>query len=125
MDNIKLTVNIELPGSSMFRKEACQKSSKKFMDYNSIIVEDSVKQGKKVKVSREKIQFFTRKSIPALQVINMTEEAYKYMTSNEVPEFSNKNSWSKLSNTLRLEAHLKELATSMGGILRDYCIYPD
>ena len=125
MNETKLTANIELPGSIMFGKEACQKSPKEYTKYNCLIVEDKVKEGKKVKVKREKIQFFTRKSIPALQVINMSEEAYQYMISNEVPSFSNRSTWMKMSKEQRLVAHLNEIAAYLGGKLASYCVYPD
>ena len=125
MNVIKLTANFELPGSTMFGKEACQKSPKEYTEYNCLIVEDRVKEGKKIKVKREKLQFFTRKSIPALQVINMSEEAYQYMISNEVPSFSTKSVWNKMTKEQRLVAHLNETAAYLGGKLIDYTVYPD
>ena len=125
MNVIKITANFELPGSTMFGKEACQKSPKKCTEYNYLIVEDRVKKDKKVEIKREKLQFFTRKSIPALQVINMSEEAYQYMISNEVPSFSTKNVWNKMTKEQRLVAHLNETAAYLGGKLVDYTVYPD
>lgn len=125
MNVTKLTANFELPGSTMFGKEACQKSPKELTEYNCLIVEDRVKKGKKVEVKRKKLQFFTRKSIPAIQVINMSEEAYQYMISNEVPSFSTKSVWNKMTKEQRLVAHLNETAAYLGGKLVDYTVYPD
>ena len=125
MNVTKLTANIELPGSVMFGKEACQKSPKKYTESNYLVVEDKIKVGKKTKIKKEKIQFYTRKSIPVLQVINMSEEAYQYMISNEVPSFSTKSAWNKMTVEQRLVAHLNETASSLGGKLVDYTIYPD
>lgn len=125
MNITKLTANFELPGSIMFGKEACQKSPKEYTESNYLVVEDKIKVGKKTKIKKEKIQFYTRKSIPALQVINMSEEAYQYMISNEVPSFSTKSAWNKMTGEQRLVAHLNETATSLGGKLVDYTIYPD
>lgn len=125
MNETKLTANIELPGSIMFGKEACQKSPKELTEYNCLIVTDKIRKGKKVEYKKEKLVFFTRKCIPALQVINMSEEAYQYMISNEVPSFSNKNTWMKMSKEQRLVAHLNEVAASLGGKLASYCVYPD
>lgn len=125
MNITKLTANFELPGSIMFGKETCQKSPKKYTEINYLIVEGKIKVGKKTKIKKEKIQFYTRKSIPALQVINMSEEAYQYMISNEVPSFSTKSTWNKMTGEQRLVAHLNETAASLGGKLVDYTIYPD
>lgn len=125
MNETKLTANFELPGSTMFGKEACQKSPKELTEYNYLIVEDTVQKGKKTKHKKEKLVFFTRKCIPILQVINMSEEAYQYMISNEVPSFSNRSTWMKMSKEQRLVAHLNETATYLGGKLASYCVYPD
>ena len=125
MNVIKITANFELPGSTMFGKEACQKSPKKCTEYNCLIVEDRVKKDKKVEIKREKLQFFTRKSIPALQVINIMDEAYQSMTSNEVPSFSTKSVWNKMTKEQRIVAHLNEISIHLGGKLIDYTIYPD
>lgn len=125
MNVIKITANFELPGGTMFGKETCQKSPKEYTEYNYLIVEDRVKKGKKIEVKREKFKFFTRKSIPALQVINMSEEAYQYMISNEVPSFSTKSVWNKMTEKQRLIAHLNAIAAYLRGKLVDYTVYPD
>ena len=125
MNVIKITANFELPGGTMFGKDICQKNPKEYTEYNSLIVEDKVKKGKKTEIKREKIQFFTRKSIPALQVINIMDEAYQSMTSNEVPSFSTKSAWNKMTKEQRIVAHLNEIAAHLGGKLIDYTIYPD
>lgn len=125
MNITKLTANIELPGSVMFGKEACQKSPKELTEYNCLIVTDKIRKRKKVEYKKEKLVFFTRKCVPALQVINMSEEAYQYMISSEVPSFSNRSTWMKMSKEQRLVAHLNETAASLRGKLVSYYVYPD
>lgn len=125
MNVVKLTANFELPGGTMFGKEVCQKNPKEHTEYNYLIVEDKIKKGKKTKIKREKIQFFTRKSIPAIQVINILDVAYQSMTSNEVPSFSTKSVWNKMTKEQRIVAHLNEIAAYLGGKLIDYTVYPD
>lgn len=125
MSVIKLTANFGLPGSTMFGNQTCQKSLKECTEYNSLIIEDKVEKGKKTEVKREKIKFFTRKSIPALQVINILDEAYQYMISTEVPSFSTKSVWNKMNKEQKLIAHLNEIASNLGGKLIDYTVYPD
>ena len=125
MNVVKLTANFELPGGTMFGKEVCQKNPKEHTECNYLIVEDKVKKGKKTKIKREKLQFFTRKSIPAIQVINILDVAYQSMTSNEVPSFSTKSVWNKMTKEQRIVAHLNEIAIHLGGKLIGCTIYPD
>lgn len=61
----------------------------------------------------------------ATQSINMCNEAYHYMVSNECPEFSTKFIWSKLKKDQRLKKHLEEVAKHLRGKLVDYTVYPD
>ena len=125
MNVIKLTANIELPGSVMFGKEACQKSPKELTEYNCLIVGDRIRKGRKTEYKKEKLTFFTRKYVSALQVINMSEETYQYMICNEVPSCSNRSTWMRMSKEQRLVAHLNETAAYLGGKLASYCVYPD
>lgn len=41
------------------------------------------------------------------QVMNMTKEAYDYMTSKEAPSFVSKKEWTNLSKNSRLKKHLE------------------
>lgn len=65
----------------------------------------------------EELTIFVRKSKPARQVINMTEEAYEAMLSKEAPynyrdEFG---PWRKLSKNQKIKWHCIQIATSVGG----------
>lgn len=52
---------------------------------------------------------------PASQHINMSVEAYKYMTSNECPFWAKPKVWAIMSETQRLEAHLQRTCEHVGG----------
>ena len=58
-------------------------------------------------------------------VINISDEAYQYMISTEVPSFSTKSAWNKMNKEQKLIAHLNEIASNLGGKLIDYTVYPD
>lgn len=120
MDNIKVTANFELPGSVMYNGE----DSSHYTSQSNII-EHTVRKGKKLGIKREPIVYKVRKCIPAIQCINLTEESYEYMTSKEVPSFSKKSVWHRLSKNLRLTAHLEEIAGNLGGTLLNFTVYED
>lgn len=125
MSVIKLTATIGLQGGTMYGEDVCQSDKKNLYDHNIIVVEGKTNNNRKNPNDKEVLHYFTRRSIPARQSINMTDEAYAYMTSNEVPDFSNKSLWSKMSKMQRLEAHLKETAKSLNGELISFNVYPD
>ena len=86
--------------------------------------------------------YFTRKNRPAKQTINISEEAYNYYISIEVPnnfhipaelraslkrshESFEQQAWKKLSKEERLEWHLKSICDSMGGKMESYTVFDD
>lgn len=72
----------------------------------------------KGKVS-EQIKVFTRKSKPARQVINMSEEAYQYMISKERPvEF--RGTWDALTVYQKLLWHCNRIAAILGGTVESF-----
>ena len=86
--------------------------------------------------------YFTRKNRPAKQTINISEEAYEYYVSTEVPnsfhipaelkaslkrshESFEQQAWKKLSKEERLVWHLKSICDSMGGTMESYTVFDD
>lgn len=86
--------------------------------------------------------YFTRKNRPAKQTINISEEAYEYYVSTEVPssfripaelraslkrshESFEQQAWKKLSKEERLVWHLKAICDSMGGRMESYTVFDD
>lgn len=144
MSEIKVSLTIALQGSVMFSKEECLKTTQKviekktksgkvykrkvfikvdnfdMMDKNTLRVFDE--ESKK----HEFVTFYTRKTKPVTQSININKEAYKYMTSkNEIPEWSRAGKWLQLTPKQRLEAHLHKIAESLGGKVLSYNVFED
>lgn len=86
--------------------------------------------------------YFTRKNRPAKQTINISEEAYKYYISIEVPsnfhipaelraslkrshESFEQQAWKKFSKEERLVWHLNAICDSMGGKMESYTVFDD
>lgn len=143
MTDIKLSLSIILPGGVMYsQQEALKKLRKPVRNKKGKIVK---KQGKAVlcdvwvpdfakndvtemtlRTSSEenpnvpqdtKLTVYTRKSKPAKQVINMTQEAYDNMLSKEAPynyrgEFG---LWKTLSKNQKIKWHCMQIAKSVGG----------
>ena len=64
-------------------------------------------------------------AVPASKRINLTVDAYNYMTSAERPEWYFKKNWGLLSPTQRLELHLQRACEHNGGKSFTYSILED
>lgn len=129
MAEIKVSLNIKLPGRVMLSQESADSLEKLGLhgySMNRMVVE--------WKNKKDIINFKTRNCIPAVQSINISKEAYEYMTAKDkrkdkdgmnCPSFSTPQKWFPLSRKERLEAHLKEIAASRGGVLMNYCVFED
>lgn len=62
---------------------------------------------------------------PAMKHINLSIDAYKYMTSGETPYWSNSKKWGGLTSKQRLEAHLQRICESYNGKSFSYTIFQD
>lgn len=126
MSNIKLSVTIELPGSTMMSPQECGENPE---NYNRVRILLSVKhwdkKTKKAFYKVEPLEFKTRKCVPAQQSINMTDEAYEYMTSQACPEwyYLGVGKWKKLSKIERLEQHLERTCKALKGISYTYVVF--
>lgn len=134
MSEIKLSLSIELQGSTMSSKEECLKTTRK-------VIERKTKSGKVFKktiyVQTEDLDnkngknpeittFHTRKCKPATQTINMSKEAYEYMISKDsCPPCFKPREWSAMNKKERLEVHLKRTVEYLGGTSYSYQIFGD
>lgn len=144
MSEIKLSLSIELQGSTMFSKEECLKTTQKVIERKTksgkvfkktiyVQTEDLDKMTKgSVRITDENgknpeiITFYTRKCKPATQTINMNKEAYEYMISKDsCPPCFKPREWSAMNKKERLEAHLKRIVEHLGGTLYSYQIFGD
>ena len=147
MTEIKLNLSVVLPGSVMFSKEECLKTTQKVIEktngktgktYKKTIkvkVEDSDKMDKhslvvteyvNKKPVYETITFQTRKCRPAAQSLNISNDAYKAMIDKMVcPSWSKPSKWSAMSKKDRLEAHLQRIVDDLGGVSYTYQVFED
>lgn len=143
MIDIKVSLSVELPGSTMFSKEECLKTTHKVIDkktkagkvYKKTIkveVEDwdktsehSMKVTNRNGENPEVITFRVRKCKPATQSLNMSREAYDYMTSRECPAWEKLSKWGQMTATQRLESHIRRIVEHLGGVSYTYQVFED
>lgn len=144
MSEIKLSLSIELRGSTMLSKEECLKTTHKVIEkktkagkiYKKTIevkVEDWDKMEKhSMRVTDnngtnpEIITFHTRKCKSATQSLNMSKEAYEYMISKDsCPPCFKPREWSTMNKKERLEVHLKRIVEHLGGVSYTYQVFED
>lgn len=120
--DIKVNLNITLPGRTMLSEKECSKSPKESYYYSRISYETLVGRGKVVRKT-EHLQL--RKAVPAIKSLNLSKEAYINMTESYIPKEIERKKWKSMSHKSRLEANLKELVEDMGGISFSYVIFDD
>lgn len=140
MNEIKLSLSIILPGSTMFSKEECLKTTRKvkvLKNGKKIFKKEYVEDPEKVtahtilvegskKGKPEAIHYTTRKARPVKQVINIGKEGYDGLVHNIPAKFRRKKQeWLKLPEKLRVNFNVYGLAESLGGIVDSYVIFED
>lgn len=140
MSEIKLSLSIELQGSTMFSKEECLKTIQKVITTKNDrkrtvtkVVEDWDKMNKHTirvtdtnSTNPEIITFHTRKCKPATQSLNISKEAYEYMIGKDsCPSWSKPGKWAAMSEKERLEAHLQRTVEHLRGISYTYQVFED
>lgn len=126
MNNVtKISLTINLEGSTLIRK-----SEPEIIKYS--VTKRNLNSNKKWKgkegleVVRKGVQkHYSFEVKPASQHINLTEEAYNYMISNECPYWAKPKVWNSLSKKKRLEAHLQNITESLGGKSYIYVIFEE
>lgn len=134
MDNIKLSLSILLPGSTMFSEQECSKQLKKQFKtkrgksfYKTVLVPDYDKHDSfTIKVTEGKkevpLTVFIRKTKSARQVLNLSEEAYDYFISKEVPIgfLGGPKAWNSLTNNQKIKWHCIRIAQQMNGWVESF-----
>ena len=126
MTNIKLSLSVLLPGGTMYSKEESLKNphlkdenAKNNLDlrkFDSFSIK--LRDAKKVETHR----IFVRKSKPARQVLNLSEEAYNYFIGQEKPEKykGEMGPWGKLTKNQKIIWHCNNIAENFGGSLESW-----
>ena len=117
----KLSLALVLPGSTMISQQVAE-NKPEFTEEHKLFFKSHKAKSKEPKV----VTFRTRKSIPAKQVLKMTQEAYEAML--ETPTSSKYNKvvakskgkpirvWDTMSEDARIKKHCELIAHDMGAI---------
>lgn len=124
MNNVvKVSLTIVIEGCTLVRK-----SSPDTLKYKITKQEESLKRNKKASnhVIKEGVnKHYTLISKPASMHVNLTQEAYDYMTSNEFPSGIKMKDWKHMSKVKRLEWHLQKICDNYQGKSFSYEILGD
>lgn len=123
MNEIKVGVSITLPGGVMLTQAEAEQLEKEKAGtgYNMtrLVVTDE-------KGNKDVLHIRTRKCRTCSQSINICEEAYDYMTSNDgCPPNIKSFRWFKMSKKQRLEAHLNLICETLRGISYTYKVFDE
>lgn len=121
-NEIKVSLSVTLQGSVMLSQEQAKALEKEKVGtgYDTFNVRvESLKDGEK---DAETITVKTRKCKPAGQSLNLSMDAYDYMTGKEAPYFVKARDWERLTKKQRLEAHLKRIVEELGGVSFTYAV---
>lgn len=121
-NEIKVSLSVTLQGSVMLSQEQAKALEKEkvgtgYDTFNMRV--EGLKDGKK---DAETITVKTRKYKPAGQSLNLSMDAYDYMTGKEAPYFVKAKDWKRLTKKQRLEAHLKRIVEELGGVSFTYAV---
>lgn len=122
MNDVKVSLSIILQGGVMYSQEQAKALEKEkvgtgYDTFNMRV--EGLKDGKK---DAETITIKTRKYKPAGQSLNLSMDAYDYMTGKEAPYFVKAKDWERLTKKQRLEAHLKRIVEELGGVSFTYAV---
>ena len=77
------------------------------------------------KRNREVITVATRKVELVRQNMNLTLDAFLYMTGKEVPYFEERSKWLRMSKKERLKAHLDRIAENFNAVKYTFDVLDD
>lgn len=128
----KLSLILVLPGSIMVSQQVAENKPEELTEENKMLLKGY--KSKKDK-SHEVITFRTRKSIPARQVLKMSQETYEAMLEESTSPKYNKivakvkgkliRVWDTMSEDARIKKHCELIAHDMGAIDFSYNILGD
>lgn len=122
MNDVKVSLSIILQGGVMYSQEQAKALEKEKVGTGYDTFNMSVEGLKDGKKDAETITVKTRKCKPAGQSLNLSMDAYDYMTGKEAPYFVKAKDWERLTKKQRLEAHLKRIVEELGGVSFTYAV---
>lgn len=114
-NEIKVSLSVTLQGSVMLSQEQAKalEKEKAGTGYDTF----------NMKKDAKTITVKTRKCKSAGQSLNLSMDAYDYMTGKEAPYFVKAKDWERLTKKQRLEAHLKRIVEGLGGVSYTYTVH--
>lgn len=136
MSNVIGRLRIELPGSQMRSEQECSeqltdKSGKVITrpisdmnDYKPVELKVKVKDRKTHKefFTKETLHVYTRKCIPAIWSMPITEDFYEGCLNTPIGKVSPKH-WKRMAEDLRLKIHMEQIAADFNGKFIDYTLF--
>ncbi len=113
-NDTKVRLNIVLQGDTMLSQEDAEALEKK--KAGTGFYKFSLRLDKKIFTIR------ARKTYDATQTLNLSIDAYNYMTGDEAPYFVKPGNWKGLNKKQRLEMHLERITQSVKGLSFTYTI---
>lgn len=125
MDNVKISVTFELPGSQMLTSQECEENPNLY-EINNVSISLRKRVDKKhFETVKENIRFKTRGCKPAKQVFKMSKEAYLNMISNTPIPGIPPSTWNKMKKVDRVCAHLDKIKEDLQAKSYTFNIFGD
>ena len=144
---VKVRLSMSVPGAQMLSSQECDKNPKDNYNVETVMVEFVTKKGK---LHKENITIRTRKQRLVKQSLNISKEAYNYMTAADQPPTERlakkvyltrtvgkgKNGkpqkvttestvWAQMSPMKRLHWHMARTAESLGAVDYQFEVFND
>lgn len=127
----KITVQFLIPGDKMYNEEECEEAKwpnagfkHNFLPISTIDRHFKPKKGQNPKYVHETLRYNTRKCKPAVQVVNMSLDAYKAMLETPTETYS-LGQWKQLGKEAKVKAHLNVMMHDLHAYSYDYYIAQD
>lgn len=132
MNDVKVNLNLVLQGRTLLSHEQAEafEKEKSGTGYDTfrLDVEETKVNGNKKVTKKETIFPKVRKTKTIKQTINLSKEAYDYMTSTDdrdCPWFFKPKQWRAMNSKMKLEAHLERIAQHLGAQSFTYNVLED
>lgn len=117
-NTIKISMTVIMLGSVMVRSSNSENIS--FILDNKDDNPNDYDRKYKGTTRHGEIKHYSKTPKNCSQHLSISQDAYDSMTSQEVPYWSNKHTWGRMSKKQRLEAHLQRISEDLNGLRYTY-----
>lgn len=137
MEELKVSLNLLVPGAGMLSSQECEKNPKESYDEHKMLVSTIKGKGKYKREEKKLLIIKTRKQKLVSQNINITERAYNYMLNSPTsPKLAKPTKYNKLGEVVervwdtltvdaRLKAHFDRIAYDLHAVGYSYEVLGD